>query len=66
MALFYIVGTMFYVSRIPERWKPGVFDLAGQSHQIFHVFVIFGALAHYGAAHIFLEYRSRLGCPKAR
>lgn len=66
MALFYIVGTMFYVSRIPERWKPGAFDLAGQSHQIFHVFVILGALAHYGAAHIFLEYRSRLGCPTLR
>nr|GMD81532.1 heptahelical transmembrane protein 1-like [Ipomoea batatas] len=66
MALFYIVGTMFYVSRIPERWKPGAFDLAGQSHQIFHVFVILGALAHYGAAHIFLEYRSRLGCPRVR
>ncbi|RAL44184.1 hypothetical protein DM860_016430 [Cuscuta australis] len=63
MALFYIVGAVFYVSRIPERWKPGAFDLAGQSHQIFHVFVIFGALAHYGAAHIFSQYRTRLGCP---
>ncbi|CAH9083973.1 unnamed protein product [Cuscuta epithymum] len=62
MALFYIIGAMFYVSRIPERWKPGAFDLVGQSHQIFHVFVIFGALAHYGAARVFLEYRSRLGC----
>lgn len=62
MALSYIIGTMFYISRIPERWKPGFFDLTGHSHQIFHVFVIMGALAHYGAAKIFLEYRDRLGC----
>ncbi|XP_039164130.1 heptahelical transmembrane protein 1-like isoform X2 [Eucalyptus grandis] len=40
MALSYIAGTFFYVSRIPERLKPGWFDLAGHSHQIFHVFVI--------------------------
>nr|GMC58638.1 heptahelical transmembrane protein 1-like [Ipomoea batatas] len=57
MGLFYITGTMFYITRVPERWMPGFFDLAGHSHQIFHVFVILGALAHYGAAQIFLEYR---------
>lgn len=62
MALSYLIGTMFYVCRIPERWKPGWFDLAGHSHQIFHVLVIMGALAHYGAAHVFLEFRSRVGC----
>ncbi|KAK3007417.1 hypothetical protein RJ639_015190 [Escallonia herrerae] len=64
MALSYLIGTMFYVSRIPERWKPGWFDLAGHSHQIFHVFVIMGALAHYGAALIFLEFRGRKGCER--
>ncbi|GFP85825.1 heptahelical transmembrane protein 1 [Phtheirospermum japonicum] len=57
MALSYIIGAMFYVTRVPERWRPGWFDLVGQSHQIFHVFVMLGALAHYGAAQIFLEYR---------
>ncbi|KAK4713052.1 hypothetical protein R3W88_018959 [Solanum pinnatisectum] len=62
MALSYLIGTMFYVARIPERWRPGFFDLAGHSHQIFHVFVILGALSHYGAALVFLEYRSRLRC----
>ncbi|XP_027066200.1 heptahelical transmembrane protein 1 [Coffea arabica] len=64
MALFYITGTVFYISRIPERWKPGFFDLTGQSHQLFHVFVVLGALAHYGAAKIFLEYRGRVECEK--
>ncbi|XP_047322292.1 heptahelical transmembrane protein 1-like [Impatiens glandulifera] len=62
MAVFYLTGTGFYVSRIPERFKPGWFDLAGHSHQIFHVFVVLGALAHYGAALIFLEYREKVGC----
>ncbi|XP_050215032.1 heptahelical transmembrane protein 1 [Mercurialis annua] len=62
MALFYLTGTMFYVTRIPERLKPGWFDLAGHSHQIFHVFVVLGALAHYGATILFLEYRDRVGC----
>ncbi|CAK9138564.1 unnamed protein product [Ilex paraguariensis] len=64
MAVSYLVGAMFYVGRIPERWKPGWFDLAGHSHQIFHVFVIMGALAHYGAALVFLEYRGRIGCDR--
>lgn len=62
MALSYIIGTMFYISRIPERWRPGWFDITGHSHQIFHIFVIMGALAHYGAAKIFLEYRSKRWC----
>ncbi|KAI3786865.1 hypothetical protein L1987_40899 [Smallanthus sonchifolius] len=62
MALSYLTGTMFYITRIPERWKPGLFDLAGHSHQIFHCFVIMGALAHYGAAIVFLEFRGRVGC----
>ncbi|KAH9303976.1 hypothetical protein KI387_008380 [Taxus chinensis] len=62
MAFFYAVGTFFYVSRIPERWKPGLFDIAGHSHQIFHLFVVAGAFAHYCAALIFLEWRDRKGC----
>ncbi|XVF34580.1 hypothetical protein REPUB_Repub18cG0070800 [Reevesia pubescens] len=62
MAIFYLTGTMFYVSRIPERLKPGWFDLAGHSHQIFHIFVVMGALAHYGASLVFLEWRDRNSC----
>ncbi|KAL2929775.1 Heptahelical transmembrane protein 1 [Bienertia sinuspersici] len=62
MALSYLIGTGFYVSRVPERWKPGFFDLAGHSHQIFHIFVLLGALSHYGAALIFMEYRDVVGC----
>ncbi|KAF7806441.1 heptahelical transmembrane protein 1 [Senna tora] len=66
MALSYLTGTMFYVSRIPERWKPGWFDLAGHSHQIFHVLVVMGALAHYAATLKMLDWRDTFGCGKAQ
>ncbi|KAF5177240.1 Heptahelical transmembrane protein [Thalictrum thalictroides] len=62
MALSYAIGTLFYVTRIPERWRPGWFDLAGHSHQIFHLFVIMGALAHYAATHVFIDWRDSVGC----
>ena len=35
-----------YLDRVPERLFPGRCDLWGQSHQIFHVLVVAGALAH--------------------
>ncbi|XP_021822571.1 heptahelical transmembrane protein 2-like isoform X4 [Prunus avium] len=57
MAIFYASGAAFYVSRIPERWKPGKFDLAGHSHQIFHVFVVLGALAHSAATLVVMDFR---------
>ncbi|KAI4335667.1 hypothetical protein L6164_014295 [Bauhinia variegata] len=62
MALSYLSGTFFYVTRIPERWKPGWFDLAGHSHQIFHALVVVGALAHYAATLVMLEWRDTFGC----
>ncbi|CAL0304945.1 unnamed protein product [Lupinus luteus] len=57
MAVLYGTGTIFYITRIPERWKPGAFDIAGHSHQIFHVFVVFGALAHSVATLMLMEFR---------
>lgn len=57
MAVFYTIGAWFYVSRVPEKWRPGAFDLAGHSHQIFHVFVVLGALAHCGATLIIMDFR---------
>ncbi|PNY00052.1 adiponectin receptor protein [Trifolium pratense] len=64
MALSYLIGTLFYVTRIPERWRPGWFDLAGHSHQIFHVLVVVGALAHYAATLKMLEWRDTFGCDR--
>jgi adiponectin receptor len=48
----YGIGVCFFTSRFPEsvsRWK-GKFDVWGNSHTIFHIFVVFGAMMHlYGA-----------------
>lgn len=47
MVLMYVSGSCVYASRVPERFLPGEFDVVFQSHQIFHVFVVLGALTHY-------------------
>ncbi|XP_009341247.2 heptahelical transmembrane protein 2 isoform X1 [Pyrus x bretschneideri] len=57
MAILYASGAAFYVIRIPERWKPGKFDVVGHSHQIFHVFVVLGALAHSAATLVVMDFR---------
>lgn len=62
MAGCYAIGTLIYVARVPERWRPGLFDLGGHSHSVFHIFVIAGAYAHYNAALLFLEWRDSKGC----
>ncbi|KAE8715748.1 Heptahelical transmembrane protein 4 [Hibiscus syriacus] len=48
MGILYSTGGLVYATRIPERW-PGKFDIAGQSHQLFHVLVVAGAYTHYRA-----------------
>ncbi|PKA52867.1 hypothetical protein AXF42_Ash001848 [Apostasia shenzhenica] len=61
MAAAYAAGAAIYVSRVPERWWPGAFDIAGQSHQIFHVLVLLGALTHYAAVTLLLNWRAAGG-----
>jgi channel protein (hemolysin III family) len=62
MAAFYVLGGIIYAVRIPERWRPGWFDLACHSHSLFHIFVVAGAVAHYQAALLFIEWRDAKGC----
>lgn len=45
--LMYVTGSCVYATRIPERFLPGAFDVIFHSHQVFHVFVVLGALLHY-------------------
>ncbi len=42
----YVSGAAIYAARIPEKWKPGHFDIIGSSHQIFHVLVLLAAFSH--------------------
>ncbi|XP_057784422.1 heptahelical transmembrane protein 4 isoform X1 [Salvia miltiorrhiza] len=62
MGLFYGIGALVYAMRIPERWMPGKFDIAGHSHQLFHVLVVAGAFTHYRAGLVYLRWRDLQGC----
>ena len=62
MGTFYGLGVAVYATRVPERWKPGEFDLVGNSHQLFHVLVIAGAYTHYLAGLVYLEWRDNERC----
>ncbi|KAH9398130.1 Adiponectin receptor protein 2 [Tyrophagus putrescentiae] len=42
----YVIGSLLYANRIPERFFPGKCDYIFQSHQIFHVLVVVAALVH--------------------
>lgn len=46
-ALIYSLGAMLYMTRVPERCKPGTFDMCGHSHQLFHFCVLIGCFMHY-------------------
>ena len=43
----YIFGAILYILRFPEKKFRGKFDYIGSSHQLFHVFVLLGALFHF-------------------
>ncbi|KAJ6399876.1 hypothetical protein OIU84_015517 [Salix udensis] len=62
MGVFYGIGALIYATRIPERWMPGKFDIAGHSHQLFHVLVVAGAYTHYQAGLVYLKWRDLEGC----
>ena len=43
----YAGGAVIYSLKFPEKWFPGWFDYIGNSHNIFHVCVVIGALMHW-------------------
>lgn len=59
----YIGGALIYVFRIPERWYPTKFDLAGSSHNIFHVAVVLGCSIHFSESLSMYRHRQELVCP---
>ena len=42
--IYPIIGAFMSAFRFPERWWPGKFDFAFNSHNIMHVFVVLGGL----------------------
>ncbi|KAL3702096.1 hypothetical protein R1sor_020118 [Riccia sorocarpa] len=63
MGVLYGLGALLYAARVPERLKPGRFDIVGHSHQIFHILVVLAALAHYKAGLLDMQWRESHGCP---
>ncbi|XP_045469164.1 adiponectin receptor protein isoform X4 [Harmonia axyridis] len=61
MGLLYIIGAVMYALRVPERFFPGKFDIWLHSHQIFHVFVLGGALVHYHGISEMAMHRVTIG-----
>jgi adiponectin receptor len=56
------VLTLIKQVRWPERSAPGAFDIWGNSHQIFHFFVILAAATHfYGMAKAFDYHHTIMG-----
>ena len=62
MGACYLSGAVIYARLVPERWKPGRFDIAFSSHNIFHVLVVMGAYVHYRAALVLMAWRDHRGC----
>lgn len=55
--LFFLIGAFFFSHPYPEKWFPGKCHFFGQSHQIFHVFLVLCTLAQIEA--VVLDYESR-------
>ncbi|XP_015504496.1 membrane progestin receptor alpha isoform X3 [Parus major] len=55
--LFFLIGAFFFSHPYPEKWFPGKCHFVGQSHQIFHVFLVLCTLAQIEA--VVLDYESR-------
>ena len=48
MGMCYSVGAVIDFLDLPERWMPpGMLDLWGNSHHVFHVCVILAGCVHY-------------------
>ena len=63
MGAFYLLGAALYATRVPERWSPGRFDLALNSHNVFHLCVSLAAYVHYEASLVFIRWRENETCP---
>ncbi|CAI9739416.1 progestin and adipoQ receptor family member 3-like [Octopus vulgaris] len=65
IVVMYLIGVgavFFYLSQVPERLAPGIFDIVGASHQIWHIF-IFSSLVWWRKSYMeLLDYRMQYPC----
>jgi len=43
----YSIGAVVYITRFPESFFPGKFDLLFASHQLWHLFILLAGVWHY-------------------
>ncbi|KAH9487737.1 Membrane progestin receptor gamma, partial [Bulinus truncatus] len=55
--LFAFLAAFLYASHLPERLLPGIFDIIGHSHQLFHVSSILAVMDQLQA--VLLDYQER-------
>lgn len=55
----YLAGALLYAAKLPERWRPGLFNYIGGSHNIWHMAVLGGILYHYVAMQRFFSVAFR-------
>mmetsp|Transcript_12321 Transcript_12321/g.12336 ORF Transcript_12321/g.12336 Transcript_12321/m.12336 type:complete len:312 (-) Transcript_12321:32-967(-) len=62
VVFLYLCGVLVYIVRFPERYFPGKFDFWGNSHNLWHFFVLSAAFFHYLGALDSYHRRERLLC----
>lgn len=60
--LWALIGSLISATRVPERWFPGKFDFILNSHNLMHVFVVFGAFHMLAAAKADLLWLAKDTC----
>jgi len=59
---YYALGFVFFVTRAPERFAPGAFDIVAQSHQFWHLLVLGGALEYLHALRLAAAHNAGRVC----
>jgi len=62
--MYFICGIafFFYVTKLPERFFPGLVDTIGHSHQWWHILIFFGLLFWHDTGVTFAMFRLKHGC----
>jgi len=56
-AIYFAFGGLIYSTRVPERFMSGLFDVIGQSHNLFHVLSALGTWHLFSALNVDMNER---------
>jgi len=61
MGFLYVMGAVVYLTRVPERWHPGKFDISPcSSHTLWHLFTIAAACVQLWACLFCFQHKDLL------